>query len=239
MDTSEKGQRPFDKDMHTRLRDQANKPLARFDAWSWGEVQMWDNGPRPEGAHAYVRFKLKIRHSTAPVQHLARVQDRYTTAQPTRYVHLSSIKNYRRNCRRLVERPSPREQAIIDHLIDTGGAIIAEGVEGRPEPLAGYVMCKFEGTRRFAGQHAIVAWNPGESGVWLPVVVLSQFDLSTSDDRRLLAIGLDLPPQGDRGASAATWVGQHFGEEYAAHMEAGKKAKEEREAIAGRWGEAP
>ena len=153
-------------------------------------------------------------------------------------MHLSSIKNYRRNCRRLTENPSPREQAIIGQLIEIGRAYIAEGIDDRPEPLAGYVMCKFEGTRRFAGQHALVAWHPGPDRSWLPTVALTQFDLSTVDDSRFLPIALNLPPQGERGASAATWVGQHFGEDYAAHMEAGKKAKEEREAVARRWGEA-
>ncbi len=131
MDISEKGQRPFDKDLHTRLRDQASKPLAPFDAWSWGEVQMWDNGPPPAGAHAYVRFKLKIRHSTAPVQHLLRVRGRQALGQPPPVTVIAFMHAVAERATRGRTKTRPRRVAVV-----RGG----RGTASRTVGLLGAIM---------------------------------------------------------------------------------------------------
>ncbi len=76
--------RRLDPDTLARLRDDASKPLAPFDRWTWGEIQLFDNGEAPPGARSYVRYKLKVRHSLAPAAHLVRVESRYRGTQPER-----------------------------------------------------------------------------------------------------------------------------------------------------------
>lgn len=212
--------------------DLACEGLPPFSDTHWMCVQLHDHGS--EAVRGRTRYAVKIETSILPAAQSTR--STIQNNKRTRWANLSTTKRFRINVRdnKTMDEVTRRIALALAERAAKFDAAMAE--YGAPPCLLGRVETRFEGTHTFAGQFALVDWEPAQENdeiVWLPVVTLTQpgDDLYATREIKLATpppINRDGSP---RSANRFTHVGTWYSAELQARIDEGKRIKAERREV--------
>jgi hypothetical protein len=196
----------------------AQEGLPPFADTHWMTVQLRDEGQEVRGR---TRYSVKVEATSMPVEQCKRSTIR--TNRRTRWANLSTVKRFRINIRdnkRLDEKSRTIAADLIAFATQHDDVVSPHGA---PPCLIGFFNTRFEGTRTFVGQFAMVCWMPTEDA-WLPEVTLTQ-----PDARRVLTLSLPPPINRDGAPRSPTCKFSHittwYSPELQSRIDEGKRIK--------------